>query len=109
MLKPGDALSRLLVGTTAKLDRNMFCFILSNSFTHTHAQSTTQTYTQRPHSDTCTQGDFSALLLKALTVSLTCLWKAIELLGNLSSFCRMDEVGSFQSAEKIMEEWPRAH
>ena len=49
MLKPGDALSRLLVGTSAKLDRNMFCFILSNSFTHTHMRSLPHRHTHRGH------------------------------------------------------------
>ena len=53
MLKPGDASFRLLLGTTAKLDRNMFCFILSNSFTHTH----THTHTVY-HADIRTEAPF---------------------------------------------------
>lgn len=89
VLKPGDALSRLLVGTSAKLDRNMFCFILSNSFTHTctRAAHHTDIHTEATFRHTYTRGIFSALLLKALTASLTyLLLEGFELLETSAVF-----------------------
>lgn len=87
---------RPLVGTAAKLNGNIFCFILGNYFpyahtyTHTlcaHAHTQAVRHMHRPHSDTNPQGDFSGILLKApgRFSDMLSLWEAIEMLGTLSN------------------------
>ena len=92
--------------STVERQRNMFCFILSNSFTHTHTRSLPHRHTHRGHIQThVLRGIFQPWSWQFLWLAIPL--EGFELLGNPSGFCRMDEVGSFQSAEKIMEEWPR--
>ena len=74
-------MSRLLVGTSAKLDRNMFCFILSNSFTHTRTRAVyhTDIHTEATFRHIYSGGFFSPAPESTDCFSdLLSLWKALS-------------------------------